>query len=236
MTDWMRNLPAELPEQLAEAYSELLERKEDLLSASGRVPAICDNDEIAARMTDFVSQMMAVIKTAQKAHKIEKEPHLQAGRVVDKFFRDIVSPLETIKGAMEALVGSYQFRKQEAIKRAAMEAERLAREEAERQAAAMQTEADLAEAIAQDEAAREQAAIVAARPIELSRLHGDLATGSLRIEYDYAIENLDMVPRRFLMLNESAVKAHIRSRPQDGAPEPIPGLRFIARHVTRVRS
>lgn len=236
MTDWTRNLPADLPEQLAETYSALLERKEELLSASGRVPAICDNDEIAARMTDFIGQMMAVIWAAQKAHKVEKEPHLQAGRAVDKFFRDIVSPLETHKGAIEQIVGSYQFRKQEAIKRAAMEAERLAREEAERLAALAHNDADLAEAIAQDEAAKEQAAIVAARPIELSRLHGDLATGSLQTVYDFALEDINLVPRRFLQLNESAVKAHIHSAPKDTAPDPIPGLRFIARHVTRVRS
>ena len=237
MTDMLgHNLPETLDDLLAETYADLLMRYDELIEAVDRVPASCDDDETANKMTDFAGQISFCMKKAKAAHKIEKEPHLNAGRTVDKFFGDIVKPLERHKGAIEAIVGQYQWRKQEAARKAAQEAERIAREEAERLAALAQSEADVMAAIEQEEMANEQAAIAAARPVELSRIHGDLATGSLMVEYDFAIEDINLVPQRFLMVNESAIKSYIRSRPQDEAPVPVPGLRFIPRYVTRIRS
>jgi hypothetical protein len=96
--------------------------------------------------------------------------------------------------------------------------------------------AALAETEEEYEAAIEQEAIANARPLERSRIHGDLATGSLRIEYEYQIVDLAKVPRSMMMLNESAVKKHIAARPQDGMPAPVPGLRFIPVHKARIRA
>jgi hypothetical protein len=236
MTDMGRNVPADQAELLAGNYEELLQRQKELLEAANRAPKVCEDDETAKKLTDFVGQMAACIAAAMKAHRVEKEPHLRAGQTVDEFFRDIRAPLLTFKQTFEGLIGGWQFRKQEAERLAAIEAERLAMAEMERLAAAAETESDLEDAIAQEDAALEAAAIAAARPLERSRIHGDLATGSLRIEYEYEIVDLARVPRSFMMLNESAVKRHIAARPQDGEPAPVPGLRFTPVHKARIRA
>jgi hypothetical protein len=230
-----RNEPG-LEEVLADIYDDLLARQKELLAAANRAPKTCNDDETARRITDFVGQLAAAIQAATKAHKAEKEPHLQAGRTVDGFFRDIREPLETFKRTFELLLGGWQQRKQEEARKKALEAERLAMAEMERLAAAASTEADLEDAIAQEEAAREQAAIAAARPLERSRIHGDLATGSLTTNYEYAIENEDLIPDRFWILDDAAIKRHMRAHPQDGAPEPVPGLRFIPIYTARIRA
>jgi hypothetical protein len=236
MTDVGRNIPPDQAEILAGNYEELRQRQKELVEAANRAPKVCENDETAKKLTDFTGQLAACMAAATKAHKIEKEPHLRAGQTVDEFFRDIRAPLLTFKQIFEGIIGAYQFRQQEAERLAKIEEEPLAREEMERLAAAAQTMDDIDAAIVLQEAAEDAAAIAATRPLERSRIHGDLATGSLRIEYDYEIVDLAQVPRAFMMLNESAVKKHIAARPQDGEPAPVPGLRFIVRHVARIRT
>ena len=236
MTDMGRNVPMDQVEILVDNYTDLLQRQKELLEAANRAPKTCDSDEVAKKLTDFTGQLAACVAAATKAHKIEKEPHLRAGQTVDEFFRDIRAPLLTFKQTFEGIIGDWQFRQQEAERLANLEKERLAREEVERLLAEAENEFGLDAAIAQEEAAIEAAAIAAARPLERSRIHGDLATGSLRIEYEYAIVDLAKVPRQFMMLNESAVKKHIAARPQDGMPAPVPGLRFIPIHKTRIRT
>jgi hypothetical protein len=236
MTELLRNVPPGQNEILAGNYEDLRQRQQELLAAANRAPKTCDDDETARKLTDFVGQIGSCITVAIKAHKIEKEPWLQGSRIVDGFFRDVREPLEIFKRTFERLIGDWQQRKQEAERLAALEAERLAREEMERLAAAAETDADLEDAIAQEDAALEQAAIAAARPLERSRVHGDLATGSLTTDYEYEPIDMAKVPLKFLMLDDSAIKRHIRSRPKDGEPEPIPGLHFTPIYSARIRT
>lgn len=223
MTDMMGdNLPGNLNELLNATYDDLLQRKAELVEAANRAPLTCNDDETARRLTDFLGQIMTCVKRAEDARKTEKEPHLRASQAVDGFFRTIQKPLEDIRATLGLVVGDYQHRKQAAAKKEA-EAEK------ERLAALAQTEEEL-------EAAIDQEAIEKARPHELSRIQGDLATGSLRTDYDYVLQNITLVPRQFLMLNESAIKAHIKNRPQDGEPAPVSGLRFIPIHKVLIRA
>lgn len=53
--------------------------------------------------------------------------------------------------------------------------------------------------------------------------------------WDYEIEDLDKVPRRYLCLDHSAVKIHIKNA-QKEEPSPIPGLRFTSKDRTIVRT
>lgn len=237
MTDMLgHNVSPDQIERLTENYADLLQRKAELLSAAERAPTACTDDDIAKKMTDFVGQLAACMAAATKAHKVEKEPHLRAGQTVDEFFRDIRAPLLTFKQTFEGIIGDWQFRKQEAERLANLEKERLAREEMERLLAEAENELGLDAAIAQEAAAIEAAAIAAARPLERSRIHGDLATGSLITGYEYEIVDLDQVPRQFLVLDALAVRRHIAARPQDGEPVPVPGLRFIPVHKARIRA
>jgi hypothetical protein len=232
----LRNVPPDQTDILAGNYEELLQRKNELLKAADRAPKVCDDDETAKKLTDFVGQMGVCISRAKEGHRIEKEPFLRGGQNVDEFFRNIRTPLEAHKTLLEKLLGGWQQRKQEAERKAALEAERLAREEMERLMMAAETEADLEDAIAQEDAALEQAAIAAARPLERSRIRADWATGSLITSYEYEIVDLTRIPRQFWIVSEAAIKQHIAARPRDGAPEPVSGLRFIPVHKARIRA
>lgn len=53
--------------------------------------------------------------------------------------------------------------------------------------------------------------------------------------YDYEIEDLDQVPRRFLSLDHSAVKIYIKNSGKE-EPAPVPGLRFVAKDRTIARA
>ena len=122
-----RNEPETITELLTETYAELMQRYDELIEAVDRMPASCDDDETALKMTDFAGQIAVCVKKAEAARKAEKEPHLNAGRAVDSFFGDITKPLEKHKGVIEAMIGQWQWKKQEAARQAALEAERLAR-------------------------------------------------------------------------------------------------------------
>lgn len=231
------NQPPSQIEELGQRHAHLLERKDELLEAAIRAPESCDDDETAGKLTDFAAQLGACAKEARESHKTEKQPFLDGGRTVDSFFKEIADPLEQNKKAIETIIGGYQFRKQQEAKRAAAEAERLAREEAERLAAEATTEAQIDQAIAVEAKANEQAAVVTARPVEISRVRGNLGSiGSLRTDYDYEVADMAQVPRQFLMLNDSAIKAHIKARPKDQAPADVAGLRFFPKHTSRVRA
>lgn len=228
--------PSPIEEQLISEYDKLLSRQAALLAAAERAPTACDDDATESKLTDFAAQIAACIEEAKSAHKTEKEPHLRAGQAVDTFFRVLSVPLVERKKGYEALIGGYKFRKQEAAKKAAAEAERIAREEAERLAALATTEAEIDEAIAVEITANEQAAIIHARPIELSRARGEFAMSSLKTDYDFEVVDMAKVPRQFLMLNDSAVKAHIKARLKDQAPVPLDGFRFFPKHSARIRA
>lgn len=53
--------------------------------------------------------------------------------------------------------------------------------------------------------------------------------------WDYELEDLDQVPRRYLALDHSAVKIHIKNAGKD-EPEEIPGIRFVLKDRTAVRT
>jgi hypothetical protein len=91
-------------------------------------------------------------------------------------------------------------------------------------------------AIAQEDAALEQAAIANARPLERSRIHGDLATGSLTIGYNYEVKNEALVPDRFWIVSDKLIKNHIAAAPKDKAPEPVPGIIFTPIYKARIRA
>jgi hypothetical protein len=222
MTDLRRNVPADQTEMLAGNYGDLLQRQKELLEAANRAPKTCDDDETAKRLTDFTGQIAACMTAVMKAHKVEKEPHLRAGQTVDKFFADIRLPLLTFKQTFEGLIGTYQWRKQEAVRLAA-EAEK------ERLAALAETEEEL-------EAAIDQEAISRARPLERSRIHGDLATGSLTIGFAYEIKNEALVPDKFWTISDKLIREHIEAAPKDKAPEPVPGISFTPIYKTRIRA
>lgn len=230
------NGPPTLNEELGQRYAYLTDRKDELLEAFTRVPEACDDDETLARMTDFVGQLMGVFDDADSAHKVEKKPHLDAGRTVDSFFNSIREPMEASKKAIKKLADAYNARKLDQIRHEAAEAEKKARQEAEALAASATTDGEIDQAIALETKAQVSAQVVQMKPTELTQARGSFGTmSSMKLEWAFEIEDLTKVPPQFLMLNEAAVKAHMKARQKDKPPLPCPGIRFFEKPSTQFR-
>ena len=213
-------------DDLVEIASPLERRRDELLAAVDRVPAEVDSDDLAGKIADFIKQITAAMKSAEAARVAAKEPHLEAGRIVDGMFKKITDPLDGAKRRIEQRLTLWQRKKAEEERRRREQAERAAREEAERaakeaaeRAAALKTEADLdaalnAEALAAQAAADAERAKKAAeaKAADMSRQRGDYgAVASLRTFWDF--RDLDRNT-----LNLEALRSHL---PIDGIERAI---------------
>lgn len=231
-------------------HDAIAERCNELMAAEQRLPAISD-DESAGKVSDYIKQITATCKNADGARIAAKEPYLEGGRIVDGFFtKGIVDPLMALKRRIEAKLTRYLQEKAQRereerarLEREARAAEDAARREAEEKALAARTEAELERAISAEAAAAQassQRAVAAeaanAKPAELSRTRGDYGSvASLRTAWDYEVTDQTIVPSLFLMINDAAVKAHIKARMKDKPPLSIAGVRFYEKTTAAVR-
>lgn len=232
------------------AHSQIADRCSDLIMAESRLPAVTD-DDAAGRVSDYIKQITATAKAAEGARIAAKEPYLESSRVVDGFFtKGIVDPLTALKRRVEAKLTKYlqdkAAREREErlrLEREARAAEESARREAEAQAAAVRTAADLDRAITAEETAQHATATRAvaaeaaiAKPAELSRTRGDYGSvASLRSSWDFECTDITAVPRAFMMLNEAAIRAHMKAKLKDQPPAPIAGINFYEKTSAAVR-
>ncbi len=182
--------------ELAGRHNPLLERLQELTDAAGRVPETVEDAETAGKLADFIKQLTAHEKRADKARTDEKAPYLERGRWVDGFFKTtVVVGIADIKKTMTGRLTVYQRKEAEKERQRREEEERRQREEAERarreaeeKAATAQTEEDLEDAVQAEEAAdaaqaeaerAERAAQTGAA--DMSRQHSEAGTvASLR--------------------------------------------------------
>lgn len=143
---------------LAEAHVDIVARSRALAEMADRLPNSCDDADTAAKLTEAIKSCTAFVSSAEAARKAAKQPHIEAGKVVDTFFANFSLPVDAVKIRMGALLTAYQ-RKQEEIERKRLEAiaaeeRRLAREAeaAAREAERVAREAAQAEARRQAEA------------------------------------------------------------------------------------
>ncbi|MFM8747536.1 MAG: hypothetical protein ACKOED_12875, partial [Aestuariivirga sp.] len=209
-----------LRDRLAEENGQLIARRDELLAAAARIPAI-DSDDVAGRVSDYIKQLTALTKAAESKRTDAKEPYLEGGRNIDGFFRAITDPVAKAKTAIERRLTDYlrdkearARREREERERSARQAAETARREAEAKARALTDEPSLEAAIAAQKAAETASAdlvkasqAAAAKPAELSRTRGDYgAVSSLRTQWDF-----DEIDREALDLE--ALRFHI---PADG--------------------
>lgn len=275
----------EIAGQMAANHRDLLDRRDDLLAgvsrAKERHPEIQD-DDTAGSFADFMRQINAAIKVAKDRHGEAKRPYLEAGRLVDSFFKDIIEKLDSGKTELSRVLTAFQLRKEEEARkraeearkraeedarRAREEADRLRREreeadrlrrEAEEAAERAETAKDIAEAArkaAQAQqaaeavnsaesaaeldahaAAAEGAAVAAAtvetaKAADLSRTRGTYgAVASLKTKVDFEVEDINAIPREYLMVHEPTVRAAIKR-----GVRVIPGLRIFEKKIAAVR-
>lgn len=222
--------------------ASLVKRRDELLAAEARIPAI-EDDDVAQRVTDFVKQVAAAAKAADTARVGAKEPYLEGGRTVDGFFKHISDPLLDLKKRVEGKLTKYLREKEAAERRRREEEARLAREEEdrlrrEREEAerAVRDQQTLDNAIAAETAEQQAAAdtvnaekAAAAKPAELSRTRGEYGgLSSLRTEWTFADldrEEIDLEALRHHLTVDGLEKA-VRSFVKAGGRE-LRGVRIF---------
>lgn len=151
-----------LRDNLKEKWGHLEARRDELLAtAASWGDSIGDDAEKATQLTDFVGQLVALMKAAENARVAEKEPFLLSERAVDGFFNTgIAAKLKpAVTRLKDGVLARYLRAKAEREKREAQEAAERARLEAER----LRLEAE-AKARAEEEAERARLAALAPPP------------------------------------------------------------------------
>jgi hypothetical protein len=145
-------------------------------------------DENAGRLNDFFEGARKTALLIEKQRKADKEPHLEAGRMVDAAYKAVGSVIEkVVESARKALSAHAQeLAKREAEAKAkAMEAARKAAEEAAAAAAAAEDEVERAQALQAQEDAL-QAALEAEAAKTTGRIESESGLGrttALRTTY-----------------------------------------------------
>ena len=226
------NLPPTLTEELVSRHAALLAAIEAIVAAE--LPMMVISDAAAAQVSSIGKEAMALAARVAVAHKIEKEPHLQAGREVDAWKNSTLAPLNVFLAECKALVGAWQDAK-EAQERAAREAAArqlaFAREAAERQAMQTMAQPDMQRATDIAEAAAVAEAAAAATTADLARVTaGGKAVAARTVKWAYEVVDLAGVPRDLLMIDDSKVRARIAAGERE-----IQGLRIFQQKNTSFR-
>ena len=110
----------------AEAFADQVEAAEKGKDAYAR---IADDEQLAAAQS-LRSRLLELKSEGEKKHKKEKEPHLEAGRAVDKRWLPNVKRAQAAADEIRAAMGAYEtekLRKQREIETARLAAEIAAR-------------------------------------------------------------------------------------------------------------
>jgi hypothetical protein len=246
--------PDQLKARLEQDYAALAARVIELEKGVERAPPKVTDEATSTQMHDFVGQQLRpLLNEIVKAHRLEKDPYWDCGRVCDDFFLTRRNRIDQAIKTIERRVQSYHDTVRAAQRRAEEEQRRRAEAE-QRQAEAeqqrLQAEADARAAEgdrqgaavlgAQAEAAGEHAAHAAAivtAPAEPVRLHGDYgSTGFTRRRMAWEVIDPLLIPLGFLRLDDDAVRAHIAECEAEGKTPEIAGLRIYETETFTIRS
>lgn len=219
-----------LVERLETSAADIINRASDLYAASARIPDTIPDEETAGRVAAFVKQITIAEKSTEDRRKAEKSVYDELGKAVQDFFKPVSDKLAEAKRTANAKLLAYQREQQRKAdeERRRIEAEaRKKREEAEIRAAEAKTDDDFDRAIAAEAEAKRTAAKAAAvaAPTQVRSSFG--VTASVRKTLAFVIEDETAIPRQFLMVNEAAIKAHMKGAAKGQLPSPIPGVRFL---------
>ena len=221
-----------LRDSLKENFKPLLERRDKLLSKADGADGDVSTEEQAGDMSALVKELAGVEKSAEIARAAAKEPHLEAGRVVDAWFKSgITEPVKAAKSKLQARIEKFLVAKAAAEQRKREEEAAEARAEAELAAAMATTNAGLEKAIERDSEAAKAEARADAKPAEMARTRSESgAVATLRTTWEFEIVDPTQIPRSYMVVNEQAIRAAIRT----GARK-IPGVRVYEKQTAMVR-
>lgn len=240
-----------IAEWLAYNEAELIRRRdEELIPALQRLnkvppgasfPIIADHDEdLAGVFVENEGMAAALLKTANEHRLAEGKPYRDGQSAINAWFERFGKPLEDAMAPITKARFDYQRRKAEESRRQAQaEAARAAEEARKAQEAAakamkrnpLSSDVDLRLEEAgrkAEEAARAQE--LAAAPLaEHSRVRGVYGrVSSIRTTWGWEVEDIDKVPRQYLMVDPDAIKEAARKRDANNRPVAvIPGIKWI---------
>jgi len=227
------NLPSDPVEalrlQLADKNSDLTARRDELLEGVKRAPATILDQETAEKVAAFTKQLKGARKLGEDRRKADKEPHLEACRTVDTFYKGLIDPLQQSAATLEGRLTVYQKMVAERERQRREEEERKAAEEAAAREAAMRNEEDLEAAIAAEEHAKAASQAVQAPVTELGRVTGDYGVNSsLRTFWAFEITGPVDLDALRPYIDAAAIEKAIRAAIKDGVRDPaIRGVRIF---------
>jgi hypothetical protein len=240
-TDWASLLdPEGINALLGIEHERLVQKRDNLLAKYEKwkddtADGLASTEQVSAT-TDFGGQIKQVAKLAEDTRVIVKAPFFQADKAVQNFFMNIINPLTDAVKTMEGRIGDYNRAEAKRLKAIADEEARIARENAERIAAAAVTTGNndlIEQAQVEDEVAR-KAESVAAKPIAaFSQTRGNFAQSSGSIRYKFEVADAALIPREYLMIDESKVNRAINGKDRVTS---IPGLTIIEDFKTTIRA
>ena len=96
-----------LTDALRERHASLVQETSALALKAGALTEIADETQLAAS-SQLVADMTALEKKVDRVRITEKEPHLEASRKIDRFFK-FTDALDPVKLALKRLQGRYQI-------------------------------------------------------------------------------------------------------------------------------
>lgn len=216
-----------------EAATKIQRWADETVVAIDVLPLETPADEEAA--AKFARAIRDALREAESERKALVEPLKKRAAEIDAVFRAPRTRLEELDRKLRARIAEAETKRR-----------RAAREAEERAAAALrEAEKALEVATVAPRASRRTDAVAKAREA-LDARAGALAEARaaketapagvhVRETLDFEIDDLALVPRRFLALDEKAVRAALREAEKSGREIEIPGLRIVRRATTVIR-
>ena len=210
-----------LENHLRDVNEPLLNGAQKLIEAADRIPTTIEDEETAAKVSDFIKLVNGSKKNLENNRVTEKEPFLKLGRVVDGFFKTVTDSLDKAKARAQKPLDAYLLKKAaEERKRREEEAAALRKKQEEELAAANALEKankatasdNMLEQAAATEAAAQKAQEAAeAKQSDMAKARGTMgAVASLRTRIVGEVvdmKTIDLEKLRPYMTMEAVQKA-----------------------------
>lgn len=249
----------QIKDWLGYEYAGLIERRTEVLQsltnvANALLTHPIQDDAGQGRVGDARRTGESLVRLIETRRGEAKRPFLEAGKTVDTWAKDLADSLRTGLKPLISEMDRYGIEKEERERKEREENARLARIEADRQAA------EAARALQEEEAVRQADALQAASRAEgkadraerraekgtadLTRVHSDFGTtSSLVEEMDVTVTDKAALPLDLLVPDMVEIRRRARVAWADDANkpairagrQPIPGATITITKTTRVR-
>ncbi len=216
------------PPKSSELYREHLDELKQRIDAFGGV-----NEDNAGAARDLIGLAKELAKDVEKTRKKEKEPHLEAGRIVDGVYNPIIKDAKAATAGLEKALTAH-IREQQRIAHEREEAARRKAEEEAERARQLADDALIGDEVAEKAQKAQADAEVAAAAVDVAKnvkgSEGFRAVG-IRVTKKAKVSNSVMLVTHYMQhpdviaLCERLANADIRAA--KGGAVQIPGVEIV---------